>query len=222
MSESEEPRDGAAAPQTAAEVDADLPSWDDDYLDRVADRLKFNYDLERDYAAGGDIEASDKAPEGGAAAGCFEMYGRLYVESQKQFLHRSINWANYETVEHLFVRRADGVSVSDLDALVDLGHDLADEWIEADEEHQGTDFTFVLVVPDIPDAVRTHVDGFRDRTLLKYGYYGAYEVNLVVVAPETEDAVGSSEADVTAAFELWRDVDADPDGLLGRLRAWLG
>jgi len=163
------------APETEAEADADLPSWDDDYLQNVAERLKFNYDLQRDYAVRGQG---------------FEMYGRLYVRSQKQFLHQSLNWANYETVE----------------------------WIEPDEEHQGTDFTFVLVVPRIPEAVATHVNGFRDRTLLKYGYYGAYEVNLVVVAPDAEDAVGSSEADVTAAFELWRDLDAEPDGLLGRLR----
>ena len=208
----------STAPETEAQADADLPSWDDAYLDGVAERLQFNYDLERDYEAGGESEASADASVGGAAAGSFEMYGRLYVQSQKQVLHQSINWANYETVEHLFVRRADGVSVADLDALVDLGHDLADEWIEADEEHQGTDFTFVLVVPRIPEAVATHVKGFRDRTLLKYGYYGAYEVNLVVVAPDAEDAVGSSEADVTAAFELWRDLDAEPDGLLGRLR----
>ena len=219
MSESGDRYGGTTVPETEAKADTNLPSWNDDYLDRVAERLKFNYDLERDYTVGGEREASADA-SGGAAA--FEMYGRLYVESQKQFLHQSINWANYETVEHLFVRRADGVSVADLDALVELGHDLADEWIEADEEHQGTDFTFVVVVPDIPDAVRSHVEGFRDRTLLKYGYYGAYEINLIVVAPEVEAAVGSSEADVTAAFELWRNLDAEPDGLLGRLRAWLG
>lgn len=198
--------DEARAPETEAEADADLPSWDDDYLQDVAERLKFNYDLQRDYAVRGQG---------------FEMYGRLYVRSQKQFLHRSLNWANYETVEHLFVRRADGVSAADLDALVELGHDLADEWIEPDEKHQGTDFTFVLVVPDIPEAVRSYVDGFRDRTLLKYGYYGAYEVNLVVVAPDRTDAVGSSEADIGAAFELWRDLDANDDGFLGRLRSWL-
>ena len=202
MSDAEDAR----APETEAEADADLPSWDDDYLQEVAERLKFNYDLERDYA----VRRHD-----------FEMYGRLYVQSQKQFLHQSLNWANYETVEHLFVRRADGVSTADLDALVELGHDLADDWIEPDEEHQGTDFTFVLVVPDIPEEVRSYVDGFRDRTLLKYGYYGAYEVNLAVVAPDREAAVGSSEADVTTAFELWRDLDAEPSGLLGRLRALL-
>lgn len=203
MSDAQDP---STAPETVAEADEGLPSWDDDYLQGVAERLKFNYDLERDYAVNGEP---------------FGMYGRLYVQSQKQFLHQSLNWANYETVEHLFVRRAPGVSVADLDALVDLGHDLADEWIEPDEEHQGTDFTFVLVVPEIPDAVRSHVDGFRDRTLLKYGYYGAYEVNLAVVAPDREDAVGSTEADVVTAFELWRDLDDTDSGLLGRLRSWL-
>lgn len=203
MSDAEE---RSTAPETVAEADEELPSWDDDYLQEVAERLKFNYDLERDYA----VHSED-----------FEMYGRLYVQSQKQFLHQSLNWANYETVEHLFVRRANGVSVADLDALVDLGHDLADEWIDANEEHQGTDFTFVLVVPEIPDAVRSYVDGFRDRTLLKYGYYGAYEVNLAVVAPDRTDAVGSSEADVTTAFELWRDLDAGNSGLLARLRSWI-
>lgn len=186
----------------------DRPEWDDQYLDAVAERLKFNYDLERDHTAGSER---------------FDLYGRLAIESQKQVLHQSLNWANYETVEHLFARRVDGVSEADLEALVDLGHDLADERIDADEEHRGTEFTFVLVAPRIPEAVREFVDGFRDRTLLKYGYYGAYEVNLAVVAPDREDAVASAEADVAAAFELWRDLDAtEPTGLLGRLRTWLG
>ncbi|WP_254280058.1 hypothetical protein [Haloarcula marina] len=185
----------------------EVPSWEDDYLQRVADRLQYNYDLERDYAAGGED---------------FEMYGRLFVESQKQFFHQSINWANYQTEEHLFVRRTDGVSTADLDALVEVGHELADEWIDANEEHQGTDFTFVLVVPSIPESVRSYVDGFRDRTLLKYGYYGSYDVNLAVVAPDHEAAVASTEADVAAAFELWKDLTGEPRGLVGRLRAWLG
>ncbi|WP_284010206.1 hypothetical protein [Haloarcula pelagica] len=188
--------------------DPDLPSWDDQYLRSVADRLKFNYDLERDRTVRGES---------------FEMYGRLAIESQKQFLHQSINWANYETAEHLFVRRVDGVSRADLEHLVELGHDLADEWIDADEEHQGTEFTFVLVVPRIPDGVRSFVDGFRDRTLLRYGYYGDYEINLAVVAPERETAVASSEADTAVAFQLWRDpAELTPSGLLGRLRSWLG
>jgi len=199
--------DDAAADELEPGGD-DRPEWDDQYLDAVADRLAFNYDLERDHAAGSER---------------FDLYGLLTIESQKQVLHQSLNWANYETVEHLFARRVDGVSTADLEALVDLGHGLADERIDADEEHHGTEFTFVLVAPRVPEAVREFVDGFRDRTLLKYGYYGAYEVNLVVVAPDREEAVASTEADVAAAFELWRDLDAaEPRGLLGRLRTWLG
>ena len=189
-----------------AEDAHDVPTWADDYLQGVADVLKAAYDLERDYGAAGER---------------FDMYGLLTVESQKQFLHQSLNWANYETVEHLFVRRTDGVSRADLDALVDAGHELADDWIDADEEHHGTEFTFVVVAPAIPDTVRSHVSGFRDRTLLKYGYYGDYEVNLVVVAPVRGDIVASSEADVAAAFDQWDALETGPSGLLGRLRALL-
>lgn len=197
----DDPSDTPVDPET-------VPTWEDDYLQAVADRLQYNYDLERDSTAGGER---------------FELYGRLAIESQKQFLHQSINWANYETREHLFVRRVEGVSRADLDGLVELGHELADDWIEADETHQGTEFTFVLVVPSIPDEIRAFVDGFRDRTLLKYGYYGDYEINLVVVDPDRETAVASQEADVATAFELWRDPEEHGStGLLGRLRGWLG
>ena len=213
MGESEDAGPAVDSPKEGDEgeaVDAagePVPEWDDEYLDRVADRLKFSYDLERDYTAGGER---------------FDLYGRLHIESQKQVLHQSLNWANYQTNEHLFARRARGVSVADLEGLVDLGHDLADEYIEADEEHRETELTFVLVVPSIPETVRSFVAGFRDRTLLRYGYYGSYEVNLVVVAPDREDGVASSEADVAAAFELWRDAEAEQTGLLGRLRRLLG
>jgi hypothetical protein len=185
----------------------DIPTWDDDYLQSVGERLAHAYDLEQDRTVRGER---------------FDLYGYLSVESQKQFLHQALNWANYETAEHLFVRRADGVSRADLDALVDLGHDLADEWIDADEEHRGTEFTFVLVVPRVPDTVRSHVSGFRDRTLLKFGYYGDYEVNLVVVAPEKETLVASREADTAAAFDLWGAYDPGARGLLARLRRFVG
>jgi len=184
-----------------------VPTWDDGYLHRVGDRLAYAYDVERDRAVRGER---------------FELYGRLTVESQKQFLHQSLNWANYERAEHLFVRRADGVSRADLDALVELGHTLADDWIDADEQHRGTEFTFALVVPSIPGAVREYVAGFRDRTLLKYGYYGDYEVNLVLVAPDREQVVGSREADTAAAFDFWETYDPEGPGLLGRLRGLLG
>ena len=182
----------------------DVPDWDDEYVDRVSDRLMFNYDLEKDYRVRGES---------------FTLYGEMRLESQKQFLHRSINYANHESREHLFVRRADSVSRADLEALAELGHDLADEWIVANEEHYGTDFTFAVVAPEIPENVREFVAGFADRNLLKLGYYGHYEVNLLVAAPDDEAVVESGNADVAAAFRTWTDVPEarEPAGLLARL-----
>ncbi|WP_458186381.1 hypothetical protein [Haladaptatus sp. NG-WS-4] len=190
-----EPRDSARTPES-------VPDWEDEYVDRVSDRLFLNFDLEKSYSVHGRQ---------------FTLYGRMLMENQKQFFHQSLNYANHTIEEHLFVRRADSVRVSDVESFVDLGHDLADEWIEADEEHFGTEFTFVVVVPEIPDDVREFVSGFRDRTLLKFGYYGRYEINLVVVAPEREEIVASKNADVGAAFALWRPLDSKERGLLGRV-----
>ncbi len=192
---------GETVPEEA--VPDDVPEWDDEYLDRVSDRLMFSFDLEREFRVRGRA---------------FEMYGEMRIESQKQLFHAALNYGNHEKREHLFVRRADSVSPTDLESMVDLGHELADEWIDADEQHFGTDFTFVVVAPEIPDDVRSFVSGFRDRTLLKFGYYGDYEVNLVVVAPEEEQTVESEEADVAAAFRLWESLDEteESSGLLDR------
>ncbi|UPW01731.1 hypothetical protein M0R88_06415 [Halorussus gelatinilyticus] len=193
---------GETVPEAA--VPDDVPEWDDEYLDRVSDRLMFSFDLERKFDVRGRT---------------FEMYGEMRIESQKQLFHAALNYGNHEKREHLFVRRADDVSRADLESLVGLGHDLADEWIDADERHFGTDFTFVVVAPELPDDVRSFVSGFRDRTLLKFGYYGDYEVNLVVVAPDEEEAVESEEAEVAAAFRLWESLDEvdESKGLLDRL-----
>lgn len=182
---------------------ADVPVWEDEYLDRVSDRLQFNFDLEKDERVRGER---------------FEMYGRLEITSQKHFFHPALSYGHHETTEHLFVRREDRVRVETLERLVDLGHALADEWIDADEHHYGTEFTFVLVADDLADDVREFVEGFRDRTLIKLGYHGDYEVNLVVVAPEREAIVASENADVAAAFRLWESLDREESkGILGRL-----
>jgi len=181
----------------------DVPDWDDAYFDRVSERLMFNYDLEKDRSFREER---------------FDLYGELYMENRKQFLHPSINYANHAVQEHLFVRRQDRIDDATLDRLVSLGRDLADEWIEADEEHYGTEFTFVLVVPEVSDDDAERVRGFRDRTLLKYGYYGHYEINLAVVAPERETAVGSRNTDIEEAFAVWRPMDdGDDPGLLRRV-----
>jgi hypothetical protein len=186
-----------------------VPDWEDDYVDRVSDRLMFNYDLEKDRRIRGET---------------YTLYGLMNLQTQKQFLHPSINYANHESEEHLFVQRRRSLSVADLERVVENAHDLADEWIEADETHFGTDFTYAFVVPDISDAVRSFVTNFSDRTLIKYGYYGHYEIGLIVVAPEHEDIVASKSAEVAQAFSLWDDVKvsgAKPGfvtRLLGRLR----
>ena len=196
MSEAADDGDGSFDPKAAAEeagIDlSDVPDWADEYLDRVSDRLMFNYDLEKDRRVRGER---------------FDLFGEMRIESEKRFFHPALNYANHETREFLFARRVPTATLTELERLVDLGHELAGEWIDADEEHFGTDFTFVLVADAVPEDVRTFVADFSDRTLLKFGYYGHYEVNLAVVAPEADDAVASEGADAARAFTLWDDVD---------------
>jgi len=183
----------------------DVPVWDDDYLERVSGRLLHNYDLERDRTAAGEH---------------FDLYGEMRMRSQKHFLHPALSYAEHRATEHLFAKRVDGAGVADVERYVDLGHDLAEEWIEADEEHYGTDFSFVLVVPRITDDVREFVTGFKARTMIRYGYHGHYEINLVVVAPDAEEIVTSRSTDLDRAFAVWSSADEagdDSPGLLDRL-----
>ncbi|KPN31363.1 hypothetical protein SY89_02107 [Halolamina pelagica] len=145
-----------------------MPTWDDEYFDRVSGRLMFSYDLERDYRVRGES---------------FDLYGEFRVRTQKQFFHPALSYADHDRAEYLFARRVARPAVDDLESLVELGHDLADDWIVPSEEHFGTEFTFVVVADELTESVREFVEGFRERELLAYGYYGHYEINLVVVAP---------------------------------------
>ena len=185
---------------------AAVPDWDDDYIDRVSDRLLHSYDLERDRTVRGRR---------------FSLYGRLEIQSHKQFFHPSVTYADHETTEHLFVTRESAISVAGLERLAALGDELAEAWIDPDAEHFGTEFVFGVVAPEIPDEVRTFVSGFESRTLIKYGYHGHYAVRLFVVAPEQTDAVASPSTDVLQAFRLWDDAEQsrEPTGVLDRLRA---
>ena len=203
------PGDGARydPAELPAEIRENVPDYDDEYLDRVSDRLMYSYDLDRDVVVHGER---------------FEMGATLRMRNQKQFLHPALSYADHDQREFLFVRRVSTPTVAELERLVDLGHAIADERIEANEQHYGTDITFVLVGDTLPDAVRDFVDGFRDRTLLKFGYYGHYEVNLIVVAPDEEVLVDSEAAGVTEAFRLWERIEPPREGFFSRFakRFW--
>jgi len=210
------PDDDWGAPDGEADRTASLPDdviesvpdWPDDpYLDRVSDRLLHSYDLEKGVTHGGHR---------------WDLYGELRMVNQKQFVHPALSYADHESEEYLFVRRVGRPTVAELERLVDLGHDTADERVDGNEEHYRTDVTFVLVADEISAPVREFADGFRDRTLLKFGYYGHYEVNLVIVDPDRRTAVASEAADAAQAFALWEDLNAPEPGLLERIarRFW--
>lgn len=180
--------------------DADIPDWDDPYLEEVKERLMFHYDLEKEYRVNREE---------------FALYGQMRMSSEKHFFHPALRFAYHESTEHLFARHTPSLSVADLEADVELGHALADDWIEADEEHFSTEFTFVSITDQIDDDIRTFVDGFRERKLLKYGYYGHYEIHLVVIDPDDEESIASEEAGVEEAFRVWDPIEHEEPGLLG-------
>ncbi len=204
----EDPAD-AAVPKSDLpdEIVENVPDWDDPYLDRVSDRLMYNYDLERDHPLRGET---------------WDLYGEMRVLNQKQFFHPALSYGDHESEEYLYARRVDRPTVAGLERLVELGHDLADERVDGNEEHYRTDFTFVLVADELPDDVREYVDGQRERTLLKFGYYGHYEVNLGVVVPGRQEVVAGEAADVVEAFRLWEDVSEPDEGFLSKVakRFW--
>jgi hypothetical protein len=162
----------------------------------------FNYDLEQDVSVRGEP---------------FTLRGELRIESHKQFFHPAITYGHQHAYEHLFLTERGPVRVSDLERFAALGRDLADEWVDADEEHYATDFTFVAVTDEISDEVRSHVDSFEDRELIKYGYHGHYEIHLAVVAPDREELVVSRNADVSDALRTWEPIEPDR-GLVERLK----
>lgn len=185
----------------------EVPDWEDEYIDRVSDRLLSNFDMAKQSRVG-DYE--------------FDLYGQMLIKNQKEFFHPALRYAYHESVEHLLVQRRDSVTVDDIEEFEDFAHALANDWIEATEDHFETIFTFVFVVPEIREAVREHVSGYRERPLLKYGFNGHYEINFIVVAPDEEDLIASTQADVWRAFQLWSNVDDGvPDGVFGRLKAKL-
>ena len=208
MSDAADGSDGRRDPEELpAEIREAVPDYDDEYLDRVSDRLMYSYDLDADVVVDGER---------------FDLTAEMRMRNQKQFLHPALSYADHDVMEHLFARRVADPTVAELERLVEFAHGVADERVEGNEQHYGTDVTVVLVADRISDPVAEFVDGFRDRTLLKFGYYGHYEVNLIVVAPDDEELVASENADTAAAFRLWEPVAEPDEGFFSRLakRFW--
>jgi hypothetical protein len=208
MSDAADGSDGRRDPEELpAEIREAVPTYDDEYLDRVSDRLMYSYDLEADVVVDGER---------------FDLTAEMRMRNQKQFLHPALSYADHDVMEHLFARRVADPTVAELERLVEFAHGVADERVEGNEQHYGTDVTVVLVADRISDPVAEFVDGFRDRTLLKFGYYGHYEVNLVVVAPDAERLVASEAASSAEALRLWEPVEEPEDGLFSRFakRFW--
>jgi len=151
------------------------------------------------------------------------MYAEMRLESHKHFFHPALDYANHETHEHVFVTQIDRPHVETVERFITLGHDLSDDstWLDPDEEHFGTEFTFVVIAETVPESVESFVSSFRDRNLLKFGYYGHYEIHLIVVAPDRQEAVASEQADTIQAFTLWQDVTDEQSGLISRIRGML-
>ncbi|QKY16658.1 hypothetical protein [Halorubrum sp. CBA1229] len=199
--------DRRAPEELPAEIREAVPDYDDEYLDRVSDRLMYSYDLDADVVVDGER---------------FELTAEMRMRNQKQFLHPALSYADHDVMEHLFARRVAAPTVGELERLVEFAHGVADERVDGNEQHYGTDITVVLVADRIPEDVAEFVDGFRDRTLLKLGYYGHYEVNLVVVAPDEERLVASEAASSAEALRLWEPVEKPDDGIFSRFakRFW--
>jgi hypothetical protein len=142
-----------------AEIREAVPDYDDEYLDRVSDRLMYSYDLDADVVVDGER---------------FDLTAEMRMRNQKQFLHPALSYADHDVMEYLFARRVTGPTVGELERLVEFAHGVADERVQGNEEHYGTDVTVVLVADRIPESVAEFVAGFRDRTLLTFGYYGHY------------------------------------------------
>lgn len=188
-----------------AEIVEEVPYWESDpYLDHVSDRLMYNYTLSKDHREAGRQ---------------WDLYGEMRILNQKQFFHPALSYGDHESEEYLFARRTDRPTVQELERAIQLGHELADERVTGHEEHYRTDFTFVFVADEISHDAREFVSGFRDRNLLKYGYYGHYEVSVIVVDPRRQEAVASEAGDVVEAFTLWENVTEPTEGIVSRLAA---
>jgi len=192
-----------SGPETRPE---DVPTFDDEYLDSVATRLMYHYDLDRDRTVDGRR---------------FELYGEMHVLHERHAVHPKLTFAHHEATEYVFATRIDRPTVAAFERFEAFGERLAEEWIDADEDHYSTDFTFVAVATELPESLREYLASYENRTLLKYGYFGHHEINLVCVVPERETSVASANADVEQAFRTWEPIVPEEPSRLDRFLSWL-
>ena len=63
------------------QLPSDVPDWEGEYIDRVSDRLRHNYDLEREVTVHGEP---------------FGMAGEMCLESETHVFHPSLTYTNHE------------------------------------------------------------------------------------------------------------------------------
>ena len=183
-----------------------VPVWDDEYLDAVAGRLFNHYDLEREYTVAGER---------------FPLYGELRVRHERHALHPSLTFAHHESREHVFVTELPEPTGADIDRLEAVGEQLRDDWIVPDETHHGTEFTFVIVADTLSPTVRDRIADYSNRTLIKFGYHGHYEISFLGVVPEQHTSVASPAADIEQAFRVWEPITRTEPSRLDRFLDWL-
>lgn len=181
--------------------ESEFPEWERDYLNRLAGRIVHSYDLEKNK----HIRGFD-----------FTLYASFEAQRHKQLFHPAISYAEHNLYEYLFVNEYDTVTIETVDQLIDLGHELADDWIDADDDHYATEFSFGLIVPSIPDDIRQYVSRIDERTMLRYGFDGHYDIHIIVVAPEEQSIVATDRAEIQAAFIEW-DTQSRSTGIFSSL-----
>ncbi len=179
-----------------------IPELTDPYVEAVGQRLVHNYDLEGDYTVNGER---------------FDLYGYLEVHNQRQVLHPALSVGHHESREHVFLKRTETLSEADLDRMIELGHALAEEWITADEEHYSTEFIFVFVCSSLSDPVSNRIEELDERTLLKFGYHGHYDIHIAAVDPAQQHLVSNAAFNLTEAVRTWEPVGGTDSGLMPRV-----
>lgn len=192
--------------ETISDRPEDVPVWQENYLDAVGVRLMHYYSLEKDVRIDGQH---------------FELFGEMNVLHERHAFHPALSFAHHKADEYVFATRIDHPDVQDFKRFISLGEQLATEWIDRDENHYSTDFSFAVACSEISDSVRSFVSSYKNRNLLKFGYFGHYEINLIVIDSARKESVASRNADVEQAFRVWEPIIPEEPTRLDRFLNWI-